>query len=56
MERGLVLGNEVKCDCCKKPVVRSDARRGVGRKSSNRLVPVFLDFFERTFSRIDLSA
>lgn len=40
---------ELKCICCGRPVVRSDARRRVGGPSFKRLVPVFLEFFRTVF-------
>ena len=43
------MSSELKCICCGKPVVRSDARRRVGGPSSKRLVPVFLEFFRTVF-------
>ena len=49
MESESVVRIELKCVCCGKPVLKSEARRRVGTPSSKRLVPVFLDFFQRVF-------
>ena len=46
---GESASSELKCICCGRPVVRSDARRRVGGPSSKRLVPVFLQFFRNVF-------
>ena len=46
---GESVSSELKCICCGKHVVRSNARRRVGGPSSKRLVPVFLEFFRTVF-------